>query len=209
MAKLKSGINGAISGRIGDVVGGSWNGIPYIRRKPIITKPKTPAQLMNQHVFGLTRKWLQPIKEFLDLGFRGYSPTNYGINAAKSLLYKSALVKDGYNSYINPALAVVSYGTLGLADDFQVELNDQQELVFHWNPSTGPDKDPHDQVMLLAYNTEGKAVRYSLKGEFRKRGSDRLDLAAAKSGVYHIYAAFVAEDRSRQSMSVYLGEVEK
>lgn len=34
MAKLKFGILGPISGKIGQVVGSSWMGIPYLREAP-------------------------------------------------------------------------------------------------------------------------------------------------------------------------------
>ena len=41
-----------------------------------------------------------------------------------------------------------------------------------------------------------------------KLGSDELDLKAIIKGTCHVYAAFVAHDRSRQSESVYMGTVE-
>lgn len=74
-----------------------------------------------------------------------------------------------------------------------------------------------DQVMLLAYNIEkeneinsGNAF-YNLTGQFRKTGNDTLDILPDNyhpNKIYHIYVAFSAADRSRQSDSIYLGTVE-
>jgi hypothetical protein len=40
MAKLKHGIFGPFSGKLGPVVGATWMGIPYVRQTP--QKPETP-----------------------------------------------------------------------------------------------------------------------------------------------------------------------
>jgi hypothetical protein len=34
MGRLVNGINGAIEGKVGTVVGATWKGIPYIRARP-------------------------------------------------------------------------------------------------------------------------------------------------------------------------------
>ena len=62
--------------------------------------------------------------------------------------------------------------------------------------------------MMLAYDPISHEKRFSVDGEFRRKGTDTLDLSAVPAGTYHIYAAFVAVDRSRQSDSLYLGSVE-
>lgn len=208
MARIKKGINGAFSGKVGRVVGGSWNGIEYIRSVPTITKPRTEAQLKNEYVFEITQNWLQPIKEFLEVGFKGYSRTVYGINAAKSQLYKTALIKDGYNSRVDSTLAVVSYGELPMANSMQMELDEGKQLNFSWDPSLVKGMSAFDTVILLAHNPETGTPKYSVNGAYRKAGADYLDMAKMPEGTYYIYTAFVAQDRCSQSMSQYLGTVE-
>jgi hypothetical protein len=42
MGKISQGILGGISGKVGNVIGGSWKGIDYIRVKPSsVANPRT------------------------------------------------------------------------------------------------------------------------------------------------------------------------
>lgn len=209
MAKIKEGIRGSISGSIGNVVGSSWNGIPYIKSKPRKrTSPLSEREQLTRLHFKMVHDWLQPLLDFVRVGFKGYSPTNYGFNAAKSVLRKEALVKDGFDSWIDPGLARVSFGDLGMSANMSVELKDTRELEFTWDPASSKDMGPGDQVMMLAYDPIQKEYNFRTAGALRSAGRDLLDLGHLPSGTYHVYAAFVAEDRSRQSNSVYLGPVE-
>jgi hypothetical protein len=62
--------------------------------------------------------------------------------------------------------------------------------------------------MILAYDIENGVAISNVTGQFRYVGEDTLELTPAiPERTYHIYAAFVAADRSCQSSSVYLGTV--
>jgi len=63
--------------------------------------------------------------------------------------------------------------------------------------------------MLLAYHIESEKVFYTLNGQFREAGSDKLilKLDLKPRSVLHLYFAFIAADRSRQSDSLYIGEL--
>lgn len=217
MARLKKGINGPISGKVGNVVGSSWKGIDYIKSLPVRRKPPTENELKNRFRFGLSQAWLSPLLVFVRAGFKGYTETYEGFSAAKSYLSKNALEGEGFETTVNPALVKVSYGDLPLSEDIEFEKISDSELLFTWNPGKIKGASPDDQIMLLAYNIEnkdeinsGNAI-FSLTGQFRKTGSDRLIITPDGSSlakVYHIYVAFSAFDRSSQSDSVYLGTVE-
>lgn len=51
MAKIPAGILGAISGKVGNVVGASWKGIAYIREYVIPANPNTDAQKDERDLF--------------------------------------------------------------------------------------------------------------------------------------------------------------
>jgi len=52
MGKIKQGILGGFKGKVGTVIGSSWNGIAYMKGLPQSQKdPKTPAQLMHRDFF--------------------------------------------------------------------------------------------------------------------------------------------------------------
>jgi hypothetical protein len=62
--------------------------------------------------------------------------------------------------------------------------------------------------MMLAYDIENGKAHFNIIGQFRYVGVDTLYISPAiPERTYHIYASFVAADRSRQSTSVYLGTI--
>lgn len=204
MARLIHGVNGALQGRIGGIVGSSWNGIPYIkaaykkRTKNISVKEK-----LNRQKFAMAQAWLRPLLPFVRVGFKGYSETVEGYLAAKSWLLHHCFIFEGLDMTIDPALMKVSYGSLPLPENIAVAQIETGVLQFSWDPGTRG-ASGSDQVMLLAYDIENKMASCTLYGQFRSTGSDTLSVFAGRN--YHLYLAFSATDRSRQSDSVYLGE---
>ena len=203
MARIK---DGALLGKVANLVGYRYRDSYYIRKAPVRKAPPTQKELESQFIFRLIIDWLQPLTPLLRIGFK--NPRVSGFNAAHSQLHKEAVHKEGFQSYIDPSLAKISSGSLTATTDVQVELNPQKQLVFTWDPTLTGNKSPRDRVLLLAYNVERKTPITELSGAKRTVGSDALDLSFAPSGIYHLYAGFVAEDGNSQSDSVYLGEVE-
>ncbi|MFI5194447.1 MAG: DUF6266 family protein, partial [Chitinophagales bacterium] len=78
---------------------------------------------------------------------------------------------------------------------------------FSWNPARIEDGHTKDQVMLLAYDIYHRNATTIIPGQFRETGTDSMQLPPQEMRTYHIYLAFVAHDRSRQSNSVYLGAI--
>jgi len=208
MATYENGFNGPFKGKLGKAVGYFWKGIPVMRSLPRKRGTKRgKLEKSNQSDFSFLHYWLQPLIEFLKAGFKGYSERVHAFNAAKSLALKNAFVGEMGERVFDPSRVQVSWGDLPLPPGIMVSRSGDFELTFSWE--TDPKADAGhklDQVMMLAYDPANENVVYTVLGQFRKNGSDQLKLR--KKGSYHIYAAFVAADRSRQSNSVYLGVVE-
>jgi hypothetical protein len=129
--------------------------------------------------------------------------------AAKSYLLKNAVEEEGESLAINPSLAKLSWGDLPLPHNLQMTRLEGGQLQFTWEPRMYDDiAHPGDQIMLAGYNVEKKAAIIELYGRVRDHGSDVRDLTTRTPGIFHLYAAFIAHDRSRQSESVYFGTVE-
>lgn len=199
--------NGFISGTLGELVGYSLRGKQYIRKRPERKAPPTEGELKNQFMLKLVTAWLQPLKDFVRIGFRNYSQSFEGFNAAFSLLHKEALQKDGYESTIDPSKVRVSYGGVELPSSMEVGLSSAGKLVFSWDPTVGAKGNPQDRVMLLAYNIEKQRAVYEVCGKMRHQGSDYLELSSDVPGKYHVYMAFISKDMKKQSESRYLGDV--
>ena len=210
MAKFNQGINGPFSGKLGTVVGATWNGIPYMRSLPIRTAKATEGEKANRARFKIAQQWLSPILHFVRVGFAEYTPTVKGFIAAKSYLMKNAMEGTGAESRVNPILMKVSFGDLPLSNNISVQLSeDKESLQFSWDTADVTEGSRKDQVMMLAYNVEKGRAFFNTFGALRYTGTDSLKLPAIakKDSTWHIYVAFVAADRSRQSDSVYLGEI--
>jgi hypothetical protein len=119
---------------------------------------------------------------------------------------KNAMETEKGVTTINPALMKVSFGTLPFSKDIAVKPIDNEQLQFTWDTAPVEQGDDYDQVMLLAYDIKKEKATYTNAGEFRHRGSATLLMPDSK-GSFHIWLAFVAVDRSRQSDSIYLGEI--
>jgi hypothetical protein len=223
MAKLgkNTSLIGSFSGKVGGIIGSSWKGIPYIKAAhKSRTKKISDKEKGNRSRFAMAQAWLKPLLEFVRVGFKGYTPTVEGYIAAKSYLMKNAMEGTGADSTINPALVRVSFGDLPLSENMAVELLEDNQLRFTWSTELPNDAHPCDQVMLLVIDVQhhdydyrekneshNHAYDFTTTGQFRETGSDTIYLPEAPGYTYQVYAAFVAHDRSRQSHSVYLGEI--
>lgn len=207
MGRLIGGINGPIHGKIGNVVGSSRNGIPYVKGP---YKKRTPnvsdKEMANRKKFAAAQAWLKPVLEYVREGFRGYSRRAQGFVAAKSWLLNNAFVSDESGLHIDPAQVKLSSGDLPLPADLKVSFTDGGDLQFTWNPAQKDQPGSFDQIMMLAYDVEKGVVHLNTTGQFRSTGSDTLNLIQSHGNHYHVYAAFSAADRSSQSESIYLGE---
>jgi hypothetical protein len=208
MGRLINGINGPIQGKVGTVIGSSRNGIPYLKgpyksRTPKISKKEKG----NRSKFARAQFWLKPLLHFVREGFKDYSRQSQGFVAAKSYLLLNAFEGTAQDITINPSLVKVSFGDLPLSGNIAANLTGKNKLQFTWDTDPVDGASPYDQVMILAYDIKNAAAYFKITGQFRNTGSDVLLVHAAKGITYHLYVAFTAADRSRQSHSVYLGEI--
>lgn len=193
------------------MIGSSWKGKAYMKslHHPRTIPPRKLEQ-QNRNKFGMAHYWLKPekVKAFVRAGFKGYSPTVEGFLAAKSCLLKNAFTGEGESMTIDPSLVQVSYGNLPLPSNITAVKAAPGELQITWDAVKKIRQEACDQLMILAYDIENGEAISNLTGQFRYVDEDTLPLPpAVPERTYHIFAAFVAADRSCQSASIYLGTV--
>jgi hypothetical protein len=205
MAKYLNGITGAFIGKVGPVVGCVRKGKAYMRSigSPR-SGPPTNKEINARGTFKTVHFWLQPLLIFLRSGFAGYSETAEGYNGAKSYTLYNAVSE----SQIVPELVKVSYGDLPLSDEISIRYEDEK-FHFNWSTDAIENTSSKDQIMVLAYHPESSTAIYEVHGAFRSMGNQILDTYKQFLGqTVHVYAAFIAADRSRQSNSIYLGAMD-
>ena len=206
MGKLVNGINGPFVGKVGNIIGTSRNGQAYIKAAHAKKRKKNNKPLSeNQSRFSTAHYWLQPLLNFVRVGYKDYKRSGE-FNAAKSYVMNNAIENTGSDFAINPALVKLSQGDLPLSADIAVAKSGADKLEFTWTFGGREEKgNGADQVMMVAYDAEKGRAHYETTGQFRRTGSDVLKVI--KGGKYHVYMAFTSHDRVKQSESVYLGEV--
>ncbi|MCS3800279.1 DUF6266 family protein [Niastella sp. OAS944] len=174
------------------------------------TIPPHKLEQQNRNKFAMAHRWLQPeaVKTFVRTGFKGYTSTVEGFLAAKSCLLKKSFIVEGEEMVIDPSLVQVSFGNVPLPSNLTAAKAAPNELQITWDAVNKHSEDACDQIMILAYDIENGQANSNITGQFRYVGEDTLYLSPGiPERTYHIYAAFVAADRSCQSASVYLGTV--
>ena len=113
MGKIKQGILGGFSGKVGSVVGGSWKGISYMRGKAVsIKNPQTLRQMEQRTKFALALSVLQPIIAVIRVGFKRYAHRQSEFNAAMSYTVRHAILGTYPNYTLDFPNLLVSRGTL-------------------------------------------------------------------------------------------------
>ena len=208
MAKIKKGILGGISGTVGNVVGGNWRGIDYIRSKPSsVRNPNTEAQRAQRMRFRLVMSFLKKARPFITIGFRNGNQNQTEMNKAMSLNVREAISGTYPDLEIDPGALVISVGDLDGAVTAAVDFSVPQEATFTWsNDAAAGNASNDDAAMVLLFNSEKQAVSYKLHGASRVDETVTLAVPASWSGdTISGYLAFRSETGRDVSSSQFLG----
>lgn len=205
MAKIPQGILGGIRGRVGNVVGGSWKGINYIRSMPLsVSNPNTAAQQTQRAAFTRTvaaaRHLLADlIAPFWDPFARGMSGYNHFISQNIDAF---AATPFGPAANFSAARGILT-GPLA----FQLLADDSDNiLTFNWLDNSGSgDALATDEVYVVAYNlTQEYWTLDMATGAIRSDATFVLaDTVAVAGDIVHGYLFFGRPDLSKISDSAY------
>jgi hypothetical protein len=210
MATIKNGILGGFKGKIGTAVGYQIGDESFIRALPIRRAKPTKNELVNRAKFKLVQDILNPLKDFLKVGFKNYGTKTGGFRSAVSYTRKIALVADDTGIYIDPSLLKVSGGDLPQAVNPSVLFEDPMLITFSWDISNITYEHTSDQAMVVVYDMENKmAITRIFDGAFRRDGALTIEIPNDFKGKeVHMYIGFVSDDREKQSDSQYLGKID-
>jgi hypothetical protein len=208
MGKISQGILGGLSGKVGNVIGGNWKGIDYVRIKPSsVANPRTPGQVNQRNKFSATIEFLQPNKDFLKIGFKAFAIKKTSFNAAMSYTLGNAITGTAPNFTVDYSLALLSKGNLSTPLNGSVDLATANQVTFDWDDnSTDGNAEATDKSMVLAYNTSKKESIYILDGAQRSVTTQILSLPTSYTGdTIQLFMAFISENGKVVSNSIYLG----
>lgn len=210
MAKIRDGIFGGFSGKLGNLVGMYLNGKHYLRTVPsYINNPRTKKQQANRKAFGMVSKLVARLVPFIEVtlsAVEGKQPRG----AFVSYNMRSAVKYDTEGEVeIDYTNLVVSAGLLKQPEGPSAERTDDGSVIVRWTDnSRDGNARPNDKALLLALH-EGRIAGYNLEGSPRKAGEAVLPIAPAyKDAPVHVYLCMSSARGTLFSNSVCLGLVE-
>ncbi len=217
MGKIRKGILGGVSGTVGNVVGGSWKGIDYLRILPAsVANPKTQKQMNQRTKFITVIRFLQPCTEVVRVGFKAYANRMTAFNAAMSYNFRHAVTGEYPDYSIDPTKVRLSRGFLAGAINLTCGSEQPRTVSFQWDDNSDlGNANPGDKAMVVVYSVSEESVVYSLEAANRTDGHTVMEVPASFVGKeVHCYLGFTTLDelissggRKSISDSSYAGSV--
>ncbi len=210
MGTIRNGGNGAFSGKAGSFIGSSWRDINYIRGIPKISnKPKTLKQLDQQARFARAIKFIQPVKDLLNVGFNNQTKGRAsGYNMAVKYILENA-ISGTYPDYdIDYSKAMFARGGLA-APIGPTAIAEAVKVVLRWSPDVNPyNAHLDDEVTALVFDPLNNVYLSGPMGVLRSEGEMFISIPAAYLGnTVHVYLFFMSRT-GKLSNSAYAGSVE-
>ncbi len=210
MGKISQGVLGGFSGKVGNIVGGTWKGIDYMRIKPSnVANPRTQGQVDQRTKFSKVLNFLQPMTEFLRVGYKLYAIKMTQFNSAMSYQLQNAITGAYPNFLIDFSKVLVSRGSLLRAEGATGESIQEGIVVISWadNSASGGAK-ATDKALIVLYNEDKNIAVYDTAGAVRTAETQNLSVPVDFSGDdIQAYIGFISEDGTEVSNSVYVGAI--
>ncbi len=209
MGKIKQGILGGFSGKVGTVIGGTWNGINYMRsRAPKVKNSRTEKQILQRNKFASTVAFLQPIAGYVRIGYKSYAKGRSAFNAAMSHISRNAFVGTPPNLTLDYASVLVARGSLLPPFDATATVA-TGKVNFTWtdNSNVAEAADTDLAMPLLINISNGEAI-YDTAAALRSESAVSISIPTSWTGdTLQVYLAFIAVDTEAVSNSAYLGSL--
>lgn len=210
MSKIKNDLMGGLSGKIGNVVASSWNGISYLRSRPAHYNDAKSSSQLNQR--GRMETALAFVKVILPFAKYGYRKIPRG-KSAYNLFMQSIMLNGikGQKPYlsIDYEYALISHGKFTKAKNGNAAIHNPGIIRVSWEDNSGiGSAKKTDIAMVLAFNPTKQQAAWTIEGQKRDSCSTELFIPEHFAGdELHVFLAFSKVNRSDTSNSVYLGTV--
>lgn len=217
MSTIQKGILGGVSGKIGNVVGGCWKGIQFLRSLPSGNNSNTMQQKQQRLKFATVASFLRTIMVVIRLGFNSYANKMTAYNAAFSYHFHHALEGEYPDYTLNYSKVLVSRGHLSNANEVSCASTEAAKIEVTWNsPVMVGTSSPTDVVVLVLINDAKQEAIYLLDAGTRAEGSAVVEVPSSYTGdEVHCYLALrtatsvlkSSTERNDISTSQYAGSV--
>ena len=207
MGRIRKGILGGFSGKVGTVVGANWRHIAYMRSLPQkVRNPRTEAQLKQRSRMALVVSFLRPMTAFLRTGWKLFAKRQSAFNAATAYMLANAIRGTFPNYQIDFDKVLVTRGSLPPV--ISPALGGTGKVVsMQWgnNSNVGSAKTT-DKALAVLLNPASGEVICIVDGATRVTGKQDVTTPDSWEGAsVHCYLGFISEDGKEVSNSFYYG----
>ncbi|MEJ7558025.1 MAG: DUF6266 family protein [Pedobacter sp.] len=131
MAKIKQGIFGPLTGKLGALIGSSWMGIPYLKKaqKYVKNPIRSVAQKANNQKFAYVNEWLVPFHPYIATGFQALAVRKTTMAAALSSVYNTVFTGTMPDLDIDYSEMQISSGSLAGLTNVVLSYIDSQTII--------------------------------------------------------------------------------
>jgi hypothetical protein len=211
MAILKIESNRGFIGRVGNTVTYLLNGQIVKRTIGKSSKEATIPQLSARQKTKIITGFLNPVKEFINIGFEFEArlvQKQSAYNIATSYNWLNALTGEYPDQKVDFSKVLLSRGKMPATNHIDVNVVDNK-ITFKWDETIlNEGTKGSDRVMLLAYLPKENHAISLIGGAERLEGSEHLVVPECYEGVHmETYVSFISADYKSISNSVYTGQV--
>ena len=209
MAKIKNGVLGAFSGKIGPIIGGMWKTIAYIKAVPKTDskRTRTAGQIATQEKMRFINNFLAPFHSYINIGLKNEAASRTEISVAFTLNYHEAILGTYPDFSVDYSKFIFSKGVLPMATNMVATLVDDS-IQFTWESSNDSKSNFDDQLMIVIYCSELKQADGLIGGVKRSAKKCTFQLNERFRGkAVEVYASIISWDRRRIANNVYLGRL--
>ena len=206
MGTYRIGILGSFSGKVGTVIGSSWNGIHYMRSLPRpSSKAPTEAQMLVRARFALASGFVTPIRSLFNATYKS-AVGQTGVNAATAQIISQGITGTSLPVTLNYSQILISKGNLtGPSNGAAIAGTGSVAVSWENNSNSGNAK-ATDLAVTLVYNPVKLQYIYNLAGDARSTGTQNIALPTNFGGdTVQVWLAFISADGKAVSTSVFAG----
>lgn len=204
MGKIKQGVLGGFSGKVGPVIGSSWKGKAYMKGIALsFNDANTDLQKAQRQRFTVVSGFVMSILSFVRTGFRSVADGMTTINACMSYNLRNGITGTYPNLALDFTKLLVADGPIENVYNPSKQYDDLS-LEIGWSDNSGiGNAQGNDRVNVLVYCPEkGNSVMKELGARSERTGDIALPSAWSGSTV-HVWMACTRGNESGKS--VYLG----
>ncbi len=208
MARLHTGINGPVSGKIGNLVYYTIKGKCFVRRAPKKTKKAlTLKQKIQRKKFGTATLFASPVAKLVNQSYKLINRKKMGVNVLIRDILNEAIIGQYPKFEIDYSKVDLVRGNLPWSFGSLTQIEIYGDLKLSWQIMAEGDY-LEDELIIMIYCCTAKKWLFAVGAAQRAEGACNLRIDAPIDGDRaQVWILFRSRDHKAYSSSQFLGEV--